>query len=85
MVVSIMAPEGKLYLMGIDRLSFLKFSLYRRDFASLPLGTLLNYLAEQPNGVLVLRVYLRAPVLRLGIILERLRQLDCIKQVLIRN
>jgi putative ABC transport system permease protein len=53
-------------LMGIDRLSFSNTAYYRSDFASLPLGTLLNYLAEQPNGVLVSQSLLESTGLKIG-------------------
>ncbi len=42
-------------LYGVDRVDFRRVAYWRRDFASLSLGTLLNRLAVDPAGVLVCR------------------------------
>jgi putative ABC transport system permease protein len=40
-------------IMGIDRLDFPKVAFYREDFASEPLGVLMNALGAEPMGVLI--------------------------------
>ncbi|MCA9963965.1 MAG: ABC transporter permease [Anaerolineales bacterium] len=39
--------------LGVDRAELAQAAFWRRDFASLPLGTLLNLLAQTPNGILL--------------------------------
>lgn len=53
-------------LMGIDRLSFPNTAHYRDDFSSLPLGELMNSLAEHPYGILVSQGFLTNSGLQVG-------------------
>jgi putative ABC transport system permease protein len=45
--------EEPCYIMGIDRLDFPNAAFYRDDFASEPLGVLMNALGAEPMGVLI--------------------------------
>jgi putative ABC transport system permease protein len=56
-------------LFGIDRLEFPKVGFYRRDFAPSSLGTLMNRLAVQRDGVIVSRDVLAKSGLGVGDIL----------------
>ncbi|MHB1357342.1 MAG: ABC transporter permease [Anaerolineae bacterium] len=56
-------------LFGIDRLGFPKVGFYRRDFAPSSLGTLMNLLAVQRDGVIVSRDVLAKSGLGVGDIL----------------
>ena len=51
---------------GIDRTDFPEVVFWRRDFARSSLGTLMNALALEPNGVLVPNSFLRQMVLKEG-------------------
>jgi putative ABC transport system permease protein len=51
---------------GVDRVDFPQTAYWRRDFASLPLGYLMNDLARTGEGVLVLRSFMEANALRPG-------------------
>ncbi len=53
-------------VMGIDRLDFPSVAFYRADFASESLGTLLNALGANPNGILVPNDMLNKIGLRVG-------------------
>jgi putative ABC transport system permease protein len=55
---------GELY--GIDREDFPKVAYFRRDFAPLTLGALMNELALEPSGILVSRTFLKANTLNVG-------------------
>lgn len=63
-VVSQWNVEG--LFVGIDRAEFPEVVFWRRDFASASLGTLMNALALNPNGVLVPNSFLRQMVLKQG-------------------
>ena len=52
--------------MGIDRLEFPEVAFYREDFASQPLGGLMNALGADPTGVLVPRDMAEEIGLRVG-------------------
>ncbi len=56
--------NGKFY--GIDRLDFSRVAYWRRDFARVSLGRLMNALGAVPNGVLVPEKFLREYGLREG-------------------
>jgi putative ABC transport system permease protein len=56
--------------LGIDRLDFARVSYWRSDFAAQPLGTLMNALAAQYDGVLVPESVLGNHALKIG---DRLR------------
>lgn len=47
------SPSLRVRFMGIDRLSFPDAAFYRSDFASAPLGDLMNRLGRVRNGVLI--------------------------------
>jgi putative ABC transport system permease protein len=55
---------GELY--GIDRQDFPKVAYFRRDFAPLSLGALMNELALEPAGLLVGRSFLQENRLQIG-------------------
>lgn len=55
---------GELY--GIDREDFPKVAYFRRDFAPLSLGALMNELALEPSGLLVSRAFLQQSTLQVG-------------------
>jgi putative ABC transport system permease protein len=52
--------------MGVDRMTYAQVSFWRRDFASAPLGTLMNALAASPDGVLVPDTIMSRYGLRIG-------------------
>lgn len=52
--------------LGIDRVDFPQVAFWRRDFASDPLGSLMNSLAAVPNGILVPTGFLRTYSLQPG-------------------
>ena len=52
--------------MGIDRVDFAQVAFWRRDFAPVSLGELMNALATTPYGVLVSRNFLREHALSMG-------------------
>ena len=52
--------------LGIDRLTFPSAAYWQRDFASEPLGVLMNQLAADPNGVLVPNSLLAKQKLKIG-------------------
>lgn len=52
--------------MGIDRLEFPDVAFYREDFAGQSLGSLMNALGADPNGVLVPRTLAEEVGLRIG-------------------
>ncbi len=54
------------HFIGIDRAEFPDVVFWRRDFAGNSLGTLMNALALNPNGVLVPNSFLRQMVLKQG-------------------
>ncbi len=54
------------HFVGIDRTDFPEVVFWRRDFARSSLGSLMNALAMEPNGVLVPNRFLRRMVLREG-------------------
>jgi putative ABC transport system permease protein len=56
--------EGQ--LMGVDRIDFTKVSFWRNDFASTSLGSLMNSLAVQRDGVLVPLEFMQQHNLRKG-------------------
>ena len=56
--------DGKIF--GIDRLDFPKAAYWRRDFAAAQLGSLMNSLALESEGVLVNRGLMRQFGLRVG-------------------
>ena len=60
--------EVELY--GIDREDFPRVAYFRRDFAPLPLGSLMNELALEPAGILVSRSFLQRTTLHIGDTLE---------------
>jgi len=51
---------------GVDRIDFPQVAFWRRDFASVSLGALMNALASAPNGVLVPRSFLGLHALNVG-------------------
>jgi len=51
---------------GVDRVDFSGIAYWREDFASEPLGSLMNKLATAPDGVLLPRGFMREQMLRLG-------------------
>ncbi|MFO7917088.1 MAG: FtsX-like permease family protein [Anaerolineae bacterium] len=53
-------------LLGIDRRDFGRVAHFRRDYASLPLGELLNRLAQEPNALLITPDYLERATLSVG-------------------
>ena len=53
-------------LLGIDREDFPRVAYFRRDFAPLALGTLMNELALEPAGILVSRAFLQKNALQIG-------------------
>jgi putative ABC transport system permease protein len=53
-------------LMGIDSYGFAQVAFWRDDFASQPLGALMNALASRPEGVLVPETVLQANRLQIG-------------------
>ncbi len=62
-------PEGRPLrgrFLGIDRLDFPKVAWFRRDFASEPLGALMNRLALAPENVLVPQRFLEEANLQIG-------------------
>lgn len=64
--VPTMESLDSLHLLGIDRLDFARVAYFRRDYADEPLGQLLNRLAADQDGILVLRSYLDESMLSLG-------------------
>ena len=54
------------HVFGIDRLDFPRAAYWRRDFAAASLGSLMNSLALESEGVLVHRDFLRRHNLRVG-------------------
>jgi putative ABC transport system permease protein len=56
--------NGELY--GIDREDFPSVAYFRRDFAPLSLGALMNELALEPAGILVSRRFLTRTTLQIG-------------------
>jgi putative ABC transport system permease protein len=52
--------------LGIDRLTFPSAAYWQRDFASQPLGTLMNQLATNPTGILVPNRLLAKQKLKIG-------------------
>ncbi len=61
-------PTGALsgIYIGIDRLTFPSTAYWQRDFATEQLGTLMNQLAADPNGVLVPNSVLAEKKLKIG-------------------
>ncbi len=57
---------GIVYDYGVDRIDFPKVAFWRPDFASAPLGALMNSLAIASDGVLVERKKMRDAGLRVG-------------------
>jgi putative ABC transport system permease protein len=53
-------------LLGIDRLDFGRVAHFRRDYADLTLGELLNRLALEPNALLITADYLERATLSVG-------------------
>lgn len=53
-------------LLGIDRLDFDRVAHFRRDYADLPLGELLNRLASEPNALLITPDYMEQATLSVG-------------------
>ncbi|MFP3897122.1 MAG: ABC transporter permease [Anaerolineales bacterium] len=53
-------------LLGIDRLDFGRVAHFRRDYADLPLGELLNRLALEPNALLITQDHLEQTSLAVG-------------------
>jgi len=53
-------------LVGVDRVDFQKVAFFRRDFASAPLGGLMNLLASDTRALLVERNFLARNMLSLG-------------------
>lgn len=51
---------------GVDRLDFPQVSFWRRDFAPATLGSLMNSLALESNGVLMNRDFMRRNTIRVG-------------------
>ncbi len=51
---------------GVDRTEFPKVSFWRRDFAPATLGSLMNSLALENNGVLMNRDFMRRNTIRVG-------------------
>jgi len=51
---------------GIDRADFQQVAFWRRDFASQPLGALMNAMAAVPEGVLISRDLMQSRGLRIG-------------------
>lgn len=66
--ISVLPPLGAVngVLMGIDRVDFQKTAFWRSDFASVPLGELMNQLALTTEGVLVPRDFLETNKLKPG-------------------
>ncbi len=60
------AGDNNAVFMGIDRLDFPKVAFYRDDFASQPLGVLLNALGANQEGMLVQTDMLQKVGLRIG-------------------
>jgi putative ABC transport system permease protein len=58
--------EEPVTVMGIDRLEFPEVAFYREDFASQPLGALMNALGLEPLGVLVPEYLLEETGLQVG-------------------
>ncbi|HEY62966.1 MAG TPA: ABC transporter permease [Caldilineae bacterium] len=56
--------SGILY--GIDRVDFPRVAYFRRDFAPISLGALMNALAVEPSGILVRREFLAETGLNIG-------------------
>ena len=54
------------HVFGIDRLEFPQAAYWRRDFAAAPLGSLMNSLALESEGVLLPRDFMRQFGLRVG-------------------
>lgn len=54
------------HFIGIDRTDFPEVVFWRRDFAPSSLGSLMNALAIEPNGVLVPNGFLRQMALKMG-------------------
>jgi len=52
--------------MGIDRVDFPQAAFWRRDFAPISLGALMNALATTPEGILVPRSYMSQNALGIG-------------------
>lgn len=57
-------------LFGIDREDFPRVAYFRRDFAPLALGALMNELALEPSGILVSRAFLQKTMLQVGSTIE---------------
>jgi putative ABC transport system permease protein len=53
-------------VLGIDRVDFPRVAHWREDYASVPLGALMNALGANPNGILASRGYLAQQGLRIG-------------------
>ena len=51
---------------GVDRLDFPRVAFWRRDFAPATLGSLMNSLALENNGVLMNREFMRRNTIRVG-------------------
>lgn len=58
-------PFAGIFL-GVDRAELAEATFWRRDFASLPLGTLLNRLAQTPDGILLPADFMAERSLRVG-------------------
>jgi len=61
-----LADQTKPVFIGVDRVDFQQTAYFRDDFASQPLGALMNQLAADPSAVLVSRDFLRRNQLRVG-------------------
>lgn len=53
------ARQNKGRFIGVDRLDFPKVAFFRPDFATAPLGELMNRLGMYPNGILVSQSFLQ--------------------------
>jgi putative ABC transport system permease protein len=72
--------------LGIDRTDFQHVAYWRRDFADTQLGSLLNILAQSPDGVLVSQDFLQREGMRIGdtmrlVVLLGSEQIDLSMQV----
>ncbi|MFN8440322.1 MAG: ABC transporter permease [Caldilineaceae bacterium] len=71
--IKVAAGDGKVVsgrFIALDRAEFARVSWFRPDFASEPLGGLMNRLAATPEGILVSESFLKANNLRAGDKLE---------------
>jgi putative ABC transport system permease protein len=59
-------PAEKSALIGVDRVDFQETAYFREDFATQPLGALMNTLASEPGALLVQRDFLGRNSIRIG-------------------